>query len=51
MLGSTYLTLHNLHHYIMLMNDLREAINNNNYQEVAKFKLNEYKKNDIEIYS
>ena len=51
MLGSTYLTLHNLHHYIILMKDLREAINNNNYSEVAKFKLNEYEKDDIEIYS
>ena len=51
MLGTSYLTLHNLNHYIKLMKALREAINNNNYDETANMLLNQYKIGDIEIYN
>ena len=51
MLGATYLTIHNMNHYIQLMSTLRKAINNNNFNEASKFLLNEYKKGDIEIYN
>ena len=51
MLGSSYLTLHNISHYLKLMKDLREAINNNNYDETAEMLLNRYKIGDIEIYN
>ena len=51
MLGTSYLTLHNLSHYIKLMNVLREAINNNYYDETANMLLNQYKIGDIEIYN
>ena len=51
MLGSSYLTLHNISHYLELMKGLREAINNNNYDETAKMLLNRYKIGDIEIYN
>jgi len=51
MLGTTYLTIHNLSHYIQLMSTLRSAINNNNYEETSSYLLNEYKKGDIEIYN
>ena len=51
MLGSSYLTLHNISHYLELMKGLREAINNNNYNETAKMLLNRYKIGDIEIYN
>ncbi|MBH87628.1 MAG: tRNA guanosine(34) transglycosylase Tgt [Pelagibacterales bacterium] len=51
MLGATYLTIHNINHYIQLMSTLRKAINNNNFNEASKFLLNEYKKGDIEIYN
>jgi len=51
MLGATYLTIHNINHYIQLMSTLREAINNNNYNETSNHLINEYKKGDIEIYN
>ncbi|MDB9762170.1 tRNA guanosine(34) transglycosylase Tgt [Alphaproteobacteria bacterium] len=51
MLGSSYLTLHNISHYLKLMQDLREAINNNNYDETTEMLLNRYKIGDIEIYN
>jgi queuine tRNA-ribosyltransferase len=51
MLGSSYLTLHNISHYLKLMKDLREAINNNTYDETAEMLLNRYKIGDIEIYN
>jgi len=51
MLGTSYLTLHNLNHYIKLMKALREAINNNNYDETANMLINQYKIGDIDIYS
>ena len=51
MLGTTYLTIHNINHYILLMSKLRKSINNNNFNETSKFLLNEYKKGDIEIYN
>ena len=51
MLGSSYLTLHNISHYLKLMKDLREAISNNNYDETAEMLLNRYKIGDIEIYN
>jgi queuine/archaeosine tRNA-ribosyltransferase len=51
MLGSSYLTLHNISHYLKLMQDLREAINNNTYDESAEMLLNRYKIGDIEIYN
>jgi queuine tRNA-ribosyltransferase len=51
MLGSSYLTLHNISHYLKLMQDLREAINNNTYDETAEMLLNRYKIGDIEIYN
>tara|TARA_B100000686_G_scaffold355298_1_gene472208 strand:- start:112 stop:1230 length:1119 start_codon:yes stop_codon:yes gene_type:complete len=47
MLGAIYLTIHNLNHYISLMSDLRTAINNNEFGKVAKFKLENYEKEDI----
>jgi len=50
MLGTTYLTIHNLNHYISLMKDLRIAINNNEFDKVANLKLKNYKKDDIKIY-
>ena len=51
MLGSIYLTIHNINHYIQLMSTLRSAINNNNYNETSNYLLNQYKKGDIEIYN
>ena len=51
MLGSSYLTLHNISHYLELMKGLRVAINNNNYDETAEMLLNRYKIGDIEIYN
>ena len=33
MLGSIYLTIHNISHYIQLMSNLRSAINDNNFKE------------------
>ena len=51
MLGSIYLTIHNINHYIKLMSTLRSAINNNNYNETSNYLLNQYKKGDIEIYN
>ena len=51
MLGSSYLTLHNISHYLELMKGLRVAINNNNYDEKAEMLLNRYKIGDIEIYN
>ena len=51
MLGSSYLTLHNISHYLELMKGLRVAINNNNYDETAETLLNRYKIGDIEIYN
>jgi queuine tRNA-ribosyltransferase len=51
MLGSSYLTLHNISHYLNLMKDLREAISNNNYDETAEMLLNRYKIGDIKIYN
>jgi len=51
MLGSIYLTIHNINHYIQLMSILRSAINNNNYNETSNYLLNQYKKGDIEIYN
>jgi len=51
MLGSIYLTIHNINHYIQLMSTLRLAINNNNYNETSNYLLNQYKKGDIEIYN
>jgi len=51
MLGTSYLTLHNLNHYIILMKVLREAINNDNYDKMANMLLNQYKIGDIEIYN
>ena len=51
MLGTIYCTLHNLFHYIELMADLRNAIKNNKFNEVAEKRLNNYNKGDIEIYS
>ena len=51
MLGTIYCTLHNLFHYIELMADLRNAITNNKFNEVAEKRLNNYNKGDIEIYS
>ena len=51
MLGSSYLTLHNISHYLKLMKDLREAISNSNYDETAEMLLNRYKIGDIEIYN
>jgi queuine tRNA-ribosyltransferase len=51
MLGSSYLTLHNISHYLKLMKDLREAINSNTYDETAEMLLNQYKIGDIEIYN
>ncbi len=51
MLGSIYLTMHNINHYIQLMSNLRLAINNNNYNETSNFLLNQYNKGDIEIYN
>ena len=51
MLGTIYCTIHNLFHYIELMADLRDAIKNNKFDEVAEQRLNNYKKGDIEIYS
>lgn len=51
MLGTSYLTLHNLNHYIQLMSNLRNAIDNNNYEETSNYLLNQYKKGDIEIYN
>jgi len=50
MLGASYLTIHNLYHYSSLMSDLRNAINNNELNKVADFKLTNYEKKDIEIY-
>ena len=51
MLGSTYLTIHNINHYIQLMYNLRSAINDNNFKETSNYLLNQYKKGDIEIYN
>ena len=51
MLGSIYLTIHNISHYIQLMSNLRSAINDNNYKETSNYLLNQYKKGDIEIYN
>ena len=51
MLGTIYCTIHNLFHYMELMADLRDAIKNNKFDEVAEQRLNNYKKGDIEIYS
>ena len=51
MLGSSYLTLHNISHYLELMKGLRVAINNNNYDDKAEMLLNRYKIGDIEIYN
>ena len=51
MLGSIYLTIHNINHYVQLMSTLRSAINNNNYNETSNYLLNQYKKGDIEIYN
>ena len=51
MLGSIYLTIHNINHYIQLMTTLRSAIINNNYNETSNYLLNQYKKGDIEIYN
>ena len=48
MLGTSYLTLHNINHYLKLMENLREAIRNNNYDETAEMLLNQYKVGDIE---
>ena len=51
MLGSIYLTIHNISHYIQLMSNLRSAINDNNFKETSNYLLNQYKKGDIEIYN
>ena len=51
MLGSIYLTIHNISHYIQLMSNLRSAINDNNFKETSNHLLNQYKKGDIEIYN
>ncbi len=51
MLGTSYLTLHNINHYLKLMENLREGIRNNNYDETAEMLLNQYKVGDIEIYN
>jgi len=51
MLGSIYLTIHNISHYIQLMSNLRLAINDNNFKEASNYLLNQYKKGDIEIYN
>ena len=44
MLGSIYLTIHNISHYIQLMSNLRSAINDNNFKETSNYLLNQYKK-------
>ena len=51
MLGSIYLTIHNISHYIQLMSNLRSSINDNNFKETSNYLLNQYKKGDIEIYN
>ena len=51
MLGSIYLTIHNISHYVQLMSNLRSAINDNNFKETSNYLLNQYKKGDIEIYN
>jgi len=51
MLGTIYLTIHNINHYIQLMSILRTAINSNNFNETSNYLLNQYKKGDIEIYN
>ena len=51
MLGSIYLTIHNISHYIQLMSNLRSAINDNNFKETSNYLLNQYKEGDIEIYN
>ena len=40
--AKSYLTIHNIHHYLELMKDLRKAIKNNELNKIAEQKILNY---------